>query len=297
MTRIAVLGAAGMLGHKMLQTLASQHPDVYGTVRVAKSKAGADVDFISKIAPLRFAVDARDPIAVEAELNRSRPSTIVNCVGVVKQRPIARDPIASIQVNSLFPHLLDRWCAAHGASLIHFSTDCVFSGDKGKYEETDNSDARDLYGRTKYLGEVSTSEASLTLRTSIIGRELSSHLSLVEWLYQQRGGQVHGFTKVLYSGVTTLQASRVVAELIGGSRRLSGLYHLAGPWISKHDLLAKISEQAGLDIEIVPDDTEVSDRTMASDQFTMTTGISIPDWDQMVFDMVNDLTPYERVQS
>jgi dTDP-4-dehydrorhamnose reductase len=229
---------------------------------------------------------------VGAALGDARPEVVINCIGIVKQKPLAEDAIASITINSLFPHLLDRWCVANNARLIHFSTDCVFSGDKGGYDEDDVSDARDLYGRTKYLGEVTQSPATLTLRTSIIGRELSSFRSLVEWLHQQQGNRINGFTQVLYSGVTTIQAAKVVAELISRDVPAYGLYQVAGPWISKYELLTKIRDRAGLDIEIVADGSVVLDRTMIGERFAAATGIAIPGWDLMVDEMVNDPTPY-----
>jgi dTDP-4-dehydrorhamnose reductase len=292
-TRVGVLGAAGMLGHKILQTLSSEGVDVFGTVKTGELEAGEDVAFISDLAPLRYGVDAQDFADVQAELDRSRPDVVVNCIGIVKQKPLAEDYVVSIKINSLLPHLLEQWCTANAAKLIHFSTDCVFSGDKGGYSEEDESDARDLYGRTKYLGEVAGSEAALTLRTSIIGRELSSFRSLVEWLYRQQSQQIVGFDRALYSGMTTLQASRVVATLIRRGIPISGLYQVAGPWISKYELLVEIRDTAGLNIEITRDIELVSDRTMVGKRFTKATGIVIPEWSEMIIDMVTDPTPYK----
>lgn len=293
MTRVAVLGAAGMLGHKVLQTLSDQGFDVSGTVKTPQHAAGADVGFIKDVAPLQYGVDARDYSLVQAQLDRFQPYVVVNCIGIVKQKPLAEDHVVSIAINSLLPHLLNRWCVDNSAKLIHFSTDCVFSGDSGGYDEDSVSDARDLYGRSKYLGEVADSPAALTLRTSIIGRELSSFRSLVEWLFQQEGKHIEGFDRVLYSGITTLAAARVVADLIRRNVPITGLYQVAGSWISKYDLLIKIRDTAGLNIEITRNTKLVSDRTMLAERFTEATGIVIPEWRQMISDMVTDPTPYE----
>ena len=290
--RVAVLGATGMLGHKVLQTLAAQQLDVYGTVRSKLTDGGDAVAFVSQLAPLHYEVDATDFACLEADLNRSRPDVVVNCIGIVKQQPLAGDSIATIALNSLLPHLLDRWCQRNEARLVHFSTDCVFSGRKGGYEEDDEPDPHDLYGRTKHLGEV-TASSSLTIRTSIVGRELSSFRSLVEWLYAQQGGRVNGFARVLYSGVTTLEMARIVAELIRRAIPIRGLYQVAGPWISKYELLKLIRDHAGLEVEISRDDTVVSDRTMVGERFLEATGIVIPEWPQMVLEMVADPTPYK----
>ena len=290
MTDVVVLGATGMLGHKVLQRLTAAGMDVVGTVR----RGGTDpaVEFVSQLGDVRSGVDASDFATVEALLTELRPAVIVNAIGIVKQKPEADDAIPSITVNALLPHLLDRWCREHDAALIHFSTDCVFSGDRGGYMESDIPDAYDLYGRTKLLGEVTASGNALTLRTSIIGRELESHRSLVEWFLSQDGGEVSGFTRVMYSGVTTIQASRVVEALIRTGVPIRGLYQLAGPWISKHDLLVMIRDEAGLDIDIVPEGSTVLDRTMVGERFTGDAGIAIPSWRDMISDMVGDPTPY-----
>lgn len=293
MTRVAVLGAAGMLGHKVLQTLAEQGFDVSGTVKTQQHATGKDIGFIEGVAPLLYGVDAQDYSLVQAKLDQLQPDVLVNCIGIVKQKPLAEDHIASIAINSLLPHLLNRWCVYNSAKLIHFSTDCVFSGDRGGYDEDSVSDARDLYGRSKYLGEVANSPAALTLRTSIVGRELSSFRSLVEWLFQQEGKRIQGFDRVLYSGITTLVAASIVADLIRRGMPITGLYQVAGPSISKHDLLVEIRDASGLNIEITRNTELVSDRTMLAERFTKATGIVIPEWTQMISDMVNDPTPYE----
>ncbi|MGA2988810.1 MAG: sugar nucleotide-binding protein, partial [Terriglobia bacterium] len=140
--------------------------------------------------------------ALEATLSALRPDYVVNCVGVIKQRTEAISPIPSITINSLLPHKLAQMAARWGGRIIHFSTDCVFSGKRGWYTEEDPSDAEDLYGRSKFLGEVVVANA-LTLRTSIIGRELVEHRSLLDWFLAQNHKTVHGYRRVIYSGVTT----------------------------------------------------------------------------------------------
>jgi dTDP-4-dehydrorhamnose reductase len=237
-------------------------------------------------------VDAGDFSALEQLITRLRPATIVNCVGIVKQRPEAHDAIHSITLNSLLPHQLANLAGSIGARVIHFSTDCVFSGRKGAYTEDDISDAEDLYGRSKYLGEVAGPRA-LTLRTSIIGREIYNFASLLEWFLAQEGKTIKGFRRVLYSGVTTNLMARLMGDLIERHPDLTGLYQVAGPWISKHDLLCLAREAFGVDVEIVPDDTEVNDRTMRGDRFTAATGFVAPSWDEMLAEVAADLTPYQ----
>jgi dTDP-4-dehydrorhamnose reductase len=292
MTRVLVLGGEGMLGHKMFQVLGTRFPETYATMR-----GRPDDEPYCRVTLLQGEavipeVDATNPARLKRVLADLRPSVLVNCIGIVKQRPEAHDPIPSIALNSLLPHQLAAMAAGIGARLIHFSTDCVFSGRRGGYREDDPADAEDLYGRTKYLGEAPAPPA-LTLRTSIIGRELASFASLLEWFLAQRGKTIKGFRRVLYSGVTTNQMARLVGDLTEDQPVLTGLYQVSGPWISKHDLLCLARDAFRLDVEIVPDDTEVNDRTLYGDRFTAATGWRSPSWEEMLEEVANDPTPYQ----
>ncbi|MGH9647425.1 MAG: sugar nucleotide-binding protein, partial [Bryobacteraceae bacterium] len=180
-----------------------------------------------------------------------------------------------------------------GGRVIHFSTDCVFSGHRGEYREDDLPDAEDLYGRSKFLGEVAAPNA-LTLRTSIIGRELAEFRSLLEWFLAQRGKRVRGYQKALYSGVTTNYLAGLVARLIESHPGLHGLYQVAAHPISKYDLLCLIRQVFGLDIEIQPVEGEVSDRTMLGDRFLAATGYRCPGWPELIDEIYKDPTPYQE---
>lgn len=231
--------------------------------------------------------------ALRGWLSSVRPAFIVNCAGIVKQRSEARDPVPSITVNSLLPHQLASAAAGWGGRVIHFSTDCVFSGDRGNYTETDLPDARDLYGRTKFLGEVA-SENALTLRTSIIGRELAGRLSLLEWFLSQRGRTIRGFKRVIYSGVTTNHMAALVADIIRAHPALTGLYQVAAAPISKYDLLCLVRDSYGIDVTIVPDVEEVSDRSMTGGKLREAIGYVAPQWPELIGELASDPTPYDR---
>jgi dTDP-4-dehydrorhamnose reductase len=292
MNRVLVLGGEGMLGHKMFQILGGRFAETRCTMwgrpadepyrRVELLQAGSVIP----------GVDAADFAALERLLADLRPSVVVNCIGIVKQRPEALNAITSITLNSLLPHRLAEMAGAIGARLIHFSTDCVFSGRKGSYGEDDVGDAEDLYGRSKLLGEVVVPPA-LTLRTSIIGRELANFASLLEWFLAQRGRTIKGFRRVLYSGVTTNQMAHLVGDLIEEHPNLTGLYQVAGPWISKYHLLCLAREAFDMDVEIVPDDAEVNDRTMLGERFLAATGYRPPSWEEMLAEVATDPTPYQ----
>jgi dTDP-4-dehydrorhamnose reductase len=229
---------------------------------------------------------------VAEALAREAPDVVLNCIGIIKQRPQSDDPATSIALNALFPHLLADACGDLGARLITFGTDCVFKGDRGGYTEDDHGDANDLYGRTKLLGELRDRTNALTLRTSIVGRELTTFQSLIEWLISQEGRTISGYRKAIFTGLTTNQVANVVGRLIVDAPDLQGLFHLAGPVISKHDLLAVVRDALGLNIEIEADDEFVIDRSLDGSRFVEATGIESPSWESMIAEMAADPTPY-----
>jgi dTDP-4-dehydrorhamnose reductase len=287
--KVLVLGATGMLGHKIIQALASAH-DVTGTVRGdATLYSGHPVlgsfNLIGE-------VTADDIASVERAFDKVKPNVVINCIGMIKQQSGAQDPITAITLNALFPHQAARAAHTFGARFIHISTDCVFSGHKREpYTENDPSDAEDLYGRTKYLGEVSTGGA-LTLRTSIIGRELGSKYGLVEWFLSNKGGSVQGYSKALYTGLTTLALARTIGKIVDNHRDLSGLWHVSSEAISKFDLLKLINEKMNLGIEITENRIFECDRRLDSSKFRNATGIEVPSWSEMIGELAADKTPY-----
>lgn len=291
--KIAVLGGSGMLGHKMFQVLRECFTDVVCTTsRPVQENALRNIELLqgTDVIP---GVDAASFPHLEKLFLKLRPEFIVNCVGVIKQRAQAASPIPSITINSLLPHKLAEMAGRWDGRVIHFSTDCVFSGKRGAYTEQDPSDAEDLYGKSKYLGEVSTGNA-LTLRTSIIGRELKEHRSLLDWFLSQNHNRVRGFTRVIYSGVTTNHLADLVASIIRDHPRLSGLYQVASNPIPKYDLLCLLRDAYGLDMEIVPDDREVSDRSLKGDKLRQAIGYECPSWPDLIAQLHQDSTPYGK---
>ena len=289
--KICVLGANGMLGHKMFQTLRVRYPETTGTFR--REPEGMVQAFVKQYPAEAFyrGLDAANNGGLRKFLTALRPDYIVNCIGIIKQLQAAKEAIPSIEINALLPHLLADWASEWGGRLIHFSTDCVFSGRKGNYTEEDPSDAEDLYGKTKYLGEVQRDNA-LILRTSIIGRELEGFLSLLEWFLAQKGKTVKGYVNAIYTGVTTIYLSQFVARIIDERPDLSGLFQVATEPISKYDLLHKIKQCYRLDMQIEPDIDFQCDRSMKSDLFYERTGWAKPDWDTLLKELVADPTPY-----
>jgi dTDP-4-dehydrorhamnose reductase len=286
--KVMILGGSGMLGHKLWQVLGPRF-ETYVTFRQAASyyKRFGIFDLERSIGN----VSAENFDSVTSALATIRPQVVVNCIGVVKQDAAAKDPVTSISVNALFPHRLAQVCGEMGSRLIHLSTDCVFSGRKGNYTEHDTPDAEDLYGRSKLLGEVSA-EHCLTIRTSMIGRELSGSHGLLEWFLSQKGQRVQGFKRAIFSGFTTNALSNILAWIITEHVGLSGLWHLAAEPITKFDLLTLVKQTYGLDTEIEVNETFMCDRSLNGSPFCEKTGFRSPSWPEMIRLMREDLTSY-----
>ena len=280
--RILILGGDGMLGHELLCRLSSSH-DVRVTLRQSMPTYQALQLFHPGNA--YAGIDIRLIDGVRDVLDDFRPDAVVNAVGLVKQRPDADNAIDSIEINALFPHRLAALCAEFDVRLLHMSTDCVFSGRVGNYREDDTPDALDLYGRTKLLGELSKPHC-LTLRTSIIGRELSRYSGLLEWFLAQKGS-LKGFRQAIFSGFTTIELARIIERLLADYPRAAGLYHVSSEPIAKYDLLVLLRKALGIAIDIVPDDGLRIDRSLDSSRFRSEFDYRPPTWEQMADELAH----------
>lgn len=273
--KVLVLGATGMLGNAAMRVFARDAQlEAFGVVRRPVQLPDVPPERILQIP------DATDMDTIGDILVRLGVQVVLNCVGVVKQLDNADDPLVALPINALLPHRLARLCQATGARLVHVSTDCVFDGRRGSYTEEDVANATDLYGRSKLLGEVDYSNA-VTLRTSIVGHELNSHHGLIDWFLSQRG-PVFGFTRAIFSGLTTLELARVIARHVIPDTGMRGLYHVSADPISKYDLLSIVAGVYENDIEILPRDEPVIDRSLRSDRFRTLTGYTPPDWTSLI---------------
>ncbi|MBA3619687.1 MAG: SDR family oxidoreductase [Acidothermales bacterium] len=279
--RLLVLGGDGMLGHELLRQLGARH-EVKVTLRrpLTDYATGGIFHGGNSIG----GVDVRDTALVRGVLAGVRPDAVVNAVGIVKQRPEGQDPVSCLEINALFPHRLAELTADVGARLIHLSTDCVFSGQRGRYTEDDRPDATDVYGLTKLLGEVSD-RGALTLRSSIIGLELESCRGLVEWFWQQTGS-IRGFHRAIYTGLTTMEMSRVIERLLRDHPDMSGLWQVASEPITKYELLQLLAKKCGRDdITVESDDSFACDRSLIGARFADATGYAPPSWDEMTTEL------------
>lgn len=278
MMKVLVLGASGMLGSAVVRVLSeSAALDVYATVRGAGAKRFFDPAIAEKFI---VGVDVENLDSLADAMAQLCPDVVVNCVGVVKQLAQANDPLRVLPINSMLPHRLAKLCAVGGARLVHVSTDCVFSGAKGLYLESDESDATDLYGKSKFIGEVDAPHA-VTLRTSIIGHELQNGHSLIDWFLAQ-GKTCRGYTKALFSGVPTVVLAQIIRDVVIPRADLSGLYHVAAEPISKYDLLKLVARIYSKPVEIIPDDSLAIDRSLDGSRFRAATGYATPAWSEMI---------------
>lgn len=282
--RILVLGVTGMLGSTIFSALAADSATTtFGTVRQP-----ADIGKLPEAVRNQIVsgVRAEDIASLAQAFSATRPDVVINCVGIIKQLPSASDYLASLTVNALFPHQIAKICEQNDARFVHFSTDCVFSGSKGEYRESDLADADDLYGRSKKLGEVEYGNA-VTLRTSIIGHEIGSAHSLIDWFLAQQG-EIKGYRKAIFSGLPTVEVARVLRDYVIPNPTLRGLYHLSVDPISKLDLLRLVAEIYGKDIQIIPTDDVRIDRSLNSDRFRSATGFEPKDWPRLIDEMHHD---------
>ena len=288
--RILVFGAGGMLGHKVIQTF-SNDCEVWATVRGNY----ADISQYGLLDGARtiLSVDVAELTSIRRAVETAAPNVVINAVGIVKQQPLAKNVIATLTVNSIFPHRLSQLSEEFGFRLVTVSTDCVFDGTKGSYTESDLPNATDLYGKSKELGEVHDGR-SITLRTSIIGRELNGAQGLVEWFLSNAGGSVKGFRNAVFSGFPTIELADIIRRLVFDFPDLIGLYHVSSNPINKYDLLNLIKKNYRADIEIEPSDDIQIDRSLDSSMFRAATGFETKTWEEMIERMAADPTPYDK---
>ena len=284
--RILVIGASGMLGHEAVRVLAPDF-EVWGACRNPQ-----DLPDIG-IPPERIlgGLDATSAQSAQDLIARVRPDLCINAAGIVKQRAQAKAAIPSILVNSLWPHVLAEACRSHGTRMVHVSTDCVFSGAKGSYVESDVPDDFDLYGRSKLLGEVTDQDHVVTLRTSIIGWQIGEPTGLVGWFAAHRREPLKGYVKAVFSGLTTRALTEVIRDVVIPDASLSGLWHVSADAIDKYTLLADLARHLGWTVDLTPVDQPVIDRSLDSSRFRTRTGWTPPGWEQMLGELAAEFAP------
>ena len=278
--KVLILGSDGMIGHKIAQSLNDD------CELILSSRKSISLDTIGV---KRGKILLHDLITdnLDSMLKKIFPDLIINCAGITTRRGV-KDNIQNTRLlNSDIPHKLDSWANLNSKKLIHFSTDCVFSGSRGNYLDNDISDANDTYGKTKAAGEVNSFN-TLTIRCSMIGRELYNFTELFEWLVKNKNKNIDGYSKVFYSGITTVRMGKIISKIIKEDINLTGIYNISSIPISKFDLLHKLSNAFGLNVDITENKNIKSNKVLNSKKFAEITGIKIPDWDDLISEFVED---------
>lgn len=289
--KILIFGATGMLGHSLFRQYSLRNDlDVYATIRQTE---GFEKWFTPECTKrLQIGVDADDFDTIVRAVATVRPDVVINCIALIKQSQFLNAPLFAININAQLPHRLALICQNSGAKFIHISSDGVFDGKKGMYTEHDKVNISDLYGMTKFLGEVSYPNC-VTIRTSIIGHELVEKTGLVEWFLSQNA-KVRGYTRTIYSGFPTTELARIISDYILPNDNLSGIYHVSSEPISKYDLLKLIADRYGKQIKIEPYDDFILDRSLDSSIFRSLTGYNPPPWAELVNKMYSDYNEHKK---
>ena len=285
--KILVLGIDGMIGHKIAQSLDNDLTIIGSTRKKIKN-----IDIGLKNCEL-ISHDCIKDNTLNL-LTNIKPDVIINCVGITIRRGVNDNKNHTELLNSKLPHKLNKWAERNQKKLIHFSSDCVFSGKKGNYFDDSIPDADDIYGLSKSHGEVK-SDNTLTVRCSIIGREVFNHTELFEWLYSMKNKKIEGYNNVIYSGVTSTWMGKIINHIIKNNIDLNGIYNISSIPISKHDLLVKLSEIFNLNVDISLNSNIKSNKVLISKKFTEITGINSPNWSDLIIDFKEDSDKFSTI--
>jgi len=288
---IVILGASGLIGHKLFEKLPAQFDKVYAVMHRTREEL-KQFDLFRDNPNVIYNVDVLEFKKLTGILTALQADVVLNCVGITKRKEEINIPSLAIETNSLYPHKLADWAKENNARVIHFSTDCVFDGSIGDYDEDSPTTGKDAYGLTKAMGEIRYDHC-LTIRSSFIGQELLGKSELLEWFLNQKSPTIKGFTKAFYSGVSTIYMCKVVADIIKNYPDISDLHTLARPTpISKYDLLCLAKEAYGSDVEIIPDDSFEIMPTLNGSKLAKKMNLEVPSWKEMMHELASENKNY-----
>ncbi len=262
MKNISVLGADGMLGRYVFTYLQRNHIESFNVREYSK---------------LNLLINEKNIAHLDEYLMLDEGDIIINCTGIIPQRNNP-DEYNTVLINSLLPHSLQQLSKQFDTKLLHITTDCVFSGSTGGYNEKDAHDETSVYGKSKSLGEPAK---ACVIRTSIIGEELRHKKSLLEWVLSNKGKPVNGYFNHIWNGVTCLELSKFIHHIIENNMIWEGTRHIHSPEsCTKSDLISEISDVYSLGITVIPTATEDINRTLVS-LYDMTKLIEKEIWEQI----------------
>lgn len=285
--KVLVIGGAGMLGHQCYLKFKKHFGENNVGCTLRKSASHYSRFGLFEGPNVFSNVDASDFGKVEEVLNSFKPEAVVNCVGLTLRKPELGDFENALELNSMLPHRLALWGLNNDCRVIHFSTDCVFDGSLGGYTEMNAPSAKDVYGKTKFLGEIHYRN-SLTMRLSIVGRELEGKTELIEWFLGQKGKEVSGYSEVMYSGLTTNKVADEVIRVLEMFPQLSGLYQVSSEPISKYDLLELVKDIYRTDITLIKNTNYKSNKVLRCDKYVLATSFTQPRWTDLIQQMKNE---------
>ena len=283
--KILILGGNGMIGHKIFQVLNEDFKNTWVLIRKKKRDLPYVNFFNSNIIE---GFELEDDKTLFSFLDNFNPDIIINAVGITIRRGVNKKISKSIFINSLLPNLLEDWVdRMPNKRLIHLSTDCVFNGELGSYNEESIPNATDIYGRTKILGEVKGSN-TITLRSSMIGRELENFTELFEWVISQKGSRIKGFNNAIYSGITTIRMARYIKLIIMNFPKLSGLFNVSSEPISKYNLIKLLNKNFDLNLTIEIENSYKTNKVLDSGKFFNLISLSPPTWEDLIIELKDD---------
>lgn len=288
--RILILGGNGMLGHKLYQIIKEKHFDTWVILR--NNLASYNYNSIYNSSKVIDCFDISNLTNLTQQLNSLCPDVVINACGITIRRGVRDLYSKSIVLNSVVPHFLNEWVSLNNKYLIHFSTDCVFSGKQGQYTEDSIKDAMDIYGLSKSLGEVVDSKNALTLRGSMIGRELDNKTELLEWFLKQKNRNVKGYSEVIYSGITSVRMAKIVLHIINNYFGLFGLYNVSSIPITKLNLLYLFNDSFNVNATIEKDNSYSSRKILISDKLYEEIGLVKPSWPDLISELKSDSLIY-----
>ena len=273
MEKVLVLGNKGMLGHVLYKTFQENSANKkYDVIGINRSVDNTDSN--------SYTLDVLKLDELEQFIKSKQPKYIVNCIGSLVEASINR-PSLAIQTNSLLPHFLNEISEKYNFKLIHISTDCVFDGKKGVYEESDIKTETNYYGLTKNLGEINN-DRNLTIRTSIIGPEIKLKTTgLFDWVISQKGNTIHGYSRAIWSGLTTIELAKFIIWSL--NKEITGIVHATNSiGISKYDLVKITNDVFDLNIDVLENKVYEIDKTLLN---TKINNYNFPSYIKMIEEM------------
>tara|TARA_Y100000591_G_C21849418_1_gene710754 strand:- start:78 stop:938 length:861 start_codon:yes stop_codon:yes gene_type:complete len=276
MKKILILGSTGMMGSALSLFLRNNKKfEILCTYKNHKK-----IKFLKLKKNQKKKLDVNNLSELTNVIFKFKPNYVINCVGIIKQLLFKKNTNELKFLNTLLPKKLSKIAEKKNFKVIHLSTDCVFSGKKGNYSETDKVDAKDLYGISKFKGEIKSNNV-LNIRTSIIGIELNSSYSLLNWFLSQK--KLNGYKNAFFSGLTTLELSKIIVnEIILKNKISHGLFHVSGPKISKFNLLKIFKKIYNKKTIINIDNSFKIDRSLNSKKFRKKINYKIRNWPYMI---------------